>query len=123
MPNTTGTESPPVNTSFDPHILERINQEDVDKELRHAVEVLFRYANYYGGGNAAIRALMERMRGEHRTIQQSFMSIIKTFVEWYAAKPDIEFDLRNRAARDWARLVSSIPGRNTCGTGMGFPLV
>lgn len=48
----------------------------------------------------------EEMMREHRTIQQSFMRLIRDYIDYVAEQPDYQFDGRNKASRDFAKKVA-----------------
>lgn len=45
----------------------------------------------------------ETMQDEHRTLQQSFMRLIRDYLENVADRPDCCFDARNEASKEFAR--------------------
>lgn len=78
------------------------------------VECLGQIANYYGGEAIIRAALSAKFQSEHRTIQQSFMSAVKLFIEDYAVhtrganNTETNYDARNEAASRWAAAVRSL---------------
>lgn len=78
------------------------------------VECLGQIANYHGGERIIRVALSAKFQAEHRTIQQSFMSAIKLFIEDYVIHTQGQngsknnYDARNEAAARWASLVRSL---------------
>ena len=59
------------------------------------------------------KGFCKEMMQEHRTLQQSFMRLIRDYIEYVAEQPDYMFDGRNEASRDFAKQVmdATIDGR------------
>ena len=66
------------------------------------------YANIYGGEVDMGRVIGRSLAREHRTIQQSFMRMIRIAMEEYV-KAEPGQDLRNEGALDWAHKVLELP--------------
>lgn len=50
----------------------------------------------------------EQMMLEHRTLQQSFMRLIRDHCKYVSEQPDYMFDGRNEASREFAKKVAEI---------------
>lgn len=50
----------------------------------------------------------EQMMQEHRTLQQSFMRLIRDYCKYVAEQPDYMFDGRNEASQEFAEKVAEI---------------
>ena len=57
----------------------------------------------------------QQMMQEHRTLQQSFMRLIRNYCVYVSEQPDYMFDGRNEAAREFAKKVAEIE--------IGLPMV
>lgn len=59
------------------------------------------------------KGFCETMMNEHRTIQQSFMRLIRDYIEYVADQPEYMFDDRNEASREYAKRIQSM-GADAC---------
>lgn len=51
------------------------------------------------------KGFCEQMSLEHRTLQQNFMRLIATYIQYVAEQPDYMFDGRNECAQKFAKEV------------------
>ena len=54
------------------------------------------------------KGFCETVMNEHRTLQQSFMRLIRDYIKYVAEQPDYMFDGRNEASREYAKRIQSM---------------
>ena len=75
-----------------------MNGKELAKEISNSL-------NTYGFDT---KGFCETMMGEHRTLQQSFMRLIRDYIQYVAEQPDYMFDGRNEASREFAKRIESM---------------
>lgn len=80
--------------------------ETIDARAERTVDELLNLCNYFGGSKALMTVLRSRLEQGHRTILQSFMSVLRTAI-WHYSKccQSQNFDARNKDSVLWANRV------------------
>lgn len=81
----------------------------LEEDNQATIMKLFRMLNIMSNDRRLAEQLVEHLPREHRTLQQAFFSTIKTVIEDYSKdQGPAHTDLRNQAAKDWAKRVAEI---------------
>jgi hypothetical protein len=78
-----------------------------DQERKKVVAEFFHLVNSYGSDRELSAAIVEHLKNEHRTLQQTFWRIIQKVAVQYK---DFNTDLRNEAAVKFAKDIADIDG-------------
>ena len=88
--------------------MEQMNGKELAEQVAYSI-------NFFGFDN---KAFCKQMHTEHRTLQQNFMRLIRTYIEETARMEKWEFDDRNEASvmmcRKLVEIMENDEGKDFC---------
>lgn len=81
--------------------------EEIEKKNEEIVDDLFRALNVMSNEKHLAKALIERVKKEHPTLQQGFMGVLAAVIQAHGEREYT--DARNEVSVKWAKEVSKIP--------------
>lgn len=82
--------------------------EEVDERNVEVTKELLKLCNLMGNEKTLSAQITSKLRREHRTIQQSFIGVLRKVVLDYAEECEEyrDYDLRNKDSKLWAKIVA-----------------